>query len=79
MGRRQQSPGSAWDQPEEPVVVGGQQRQKPVVAFAVAEGISAEVGDQQQQKPAATFAVGGISVAVAEGGPAAGGASLNSH
>ena len=79
MGRRQQSPGSAWDQPEEPVVVGGQQRQKPVVAFAVAEGISAEVGDQQQQKPAAAFAVGGISVAVAEGGPAAGDASLSSH
>ena len=55
--------GSAWDQPEEPAVFGGQQQQQHAVASAAAPSAVAE----------------GTAVAVAEGGPAAGDASLSSH
>lgn len=59
---RQRSLGSAWDQPEEPAVLGGQQQQKHVASAAAASAVAE-----------------GTAVAVAEGGPVAGDASLSSH
>ena len=60
---RQRSLGSAWDQPEEPAVLGGQQQQKHAVVPAAVESAVAEE----------------TAVAVAEGEPAAKDASLSSH